>query len=232
MSQLLISVVIPAYNEEKAITDCLKSVINQSFPRQKYEVLVINNNSTDKTKEIAQKFPVKVVDESKKGYVWAISRGAQEAKGKIIVYTDADSKVGKDWLEQYAQVFTDPQVLIAGGGAIFEPKFLFIRIIEPLLNLTGRVFKIYNGFNFAVRKKTYHQVGGFNPKINFNTDTDLFMRIKKIGKSVYLPNNKVITSSRHYQGIKGIFYPLKGILNILNLSLFGKTIFYEFGDVR
>ena len=232
MTQPLFSVVIPAYNEEKTIAACLKSIISQNFPQKNYEVIVVNNNSTDKTKEIAKEFPVRVINEPKRGYVWAIARGAREAKGEIIVYTDADTKVGKNWLRQYAQAFTNPKVLIAGGGAIFKPKFLLIKIIEPFINLTGRIFKIYNGFNFAVRKKTYNQVGGFNPKMNSHVDTDLFLRIKKVGKSVYLPQNKVITSSRHYQGIKGILYPLKGVLNVFCLILFGKTIFYEFGDVR
>ncbi len=232
MSKPLFSIVIPAYNEEKTIADCLKSVTNQTFPKNNYEVIVINNNSTDKTKTIAQKFPVRIVDEKKKGYVWAITRGAKEAKGKILAYTDADTRVNKDWLKQYAKVFADPQVLIAGGRAIFEPKFPYMKIIEPLLNSAYRIFKVYSGFNFAVRKKIYDQVGGFNTKINFNVDTDLFLRVKKIGKSIYLPNNKVITSSRHYRGLSGLFYPLKGILNALYLLLFKKTIFYEFGDVR
>ena len=62
------SIIIPAYNKEKGIATTLKGVIQQDFPKNQYEIIVVNNNSRDQTKAIAQKFPVKVVDENKQGY--------------------------------------------------------------------------------------------------------------------------------------------------------------------
>ena len=226
------SIIIPAYNKEKGIATTLKGVIQQDFPKNQYEIIVVNNNSRDQTKAIAQKFPVKVVDENKQGYVFALRKGCLEAQGKIIIFTDADTIVPKDWLAQYQKAYQDPKIICAGGGANFQPKFGLFFLIEAFLNFFGRVTKIASGFNFSIRRATYQQLGGFNPQINFHTDTDLILRTKKEGQVVFLPKNKVITSSRHYHEKAGIIYVFKGIINALWLFLFKKTIFYKFGNIR
>jgi len=231
-NQPFFSVIIPAYNEEKGIGRCLDSITKQTLSKEKYEIIVVNNNSRDQTKIIAQKYPVSVVDEIKQGYVYALRRGCQEAKGRIFVFTDADTIVPEDWLAQYQKAYRNPQVVYAGGAANFQPKFGLIFLIENCLNFFGRVTKITSGFNFSIRRTAYQKLGGFNPKINFHTDTDLMLRAKKEGQAVFLPENKVLTSSRHYQGRAGIIYVLRGIINAVWLFLFKKTIFYEFGNVR
>jgi len=230
--ELLFSIIIPAYNEEKGIAATLKSVTQQNFPKNQYEVIVVNNNSRDRTKTIAQRYPVKVVDEKKQGYVFALRRGCQEAKGEILVFTDADTVVPKDWLTKYQKVYQNHKIICAGGAANFQPKFGLIFLIENFLNFFGQITKVASGFNFSICRATYQQLGGFNPQINFHTDTDLIIRAKKEGQVVFLPENKVLTSSRHYQGGAGIIYILRGIINTTWLFLFKKTIFYEFGNVR
>ena len=231
-NQYFFSVIIPAYNEEKSIGRCLDSVTQQTLSREKYEIIVVNNDSQDKTKAIAQRYPVKVVDEKKQGYVYALRRGCQEAKGKILVFTDADTIVPKDWLAKYQKVYRNSQVVYAGGAANFQPKFGLIFLVENLINFFGQITKIANGFNLSIRHTTYQKLGGFNPKINFHTDTDLIWRAKRKGQAVFLPENKVLASSRHFKGFRGIIYSLKGIINHSSLILFKKTIFYEFGNIR
>jgi len=228
----LFSVIIPAYNEEKTIAATLRSIIRQNFPPNQYEVILVNNNSTDRTKEIAQKFPIKIVDEKRQGYVHALRKGCQEAKGKILVFTDADTIVPANWLKKYQEAYRNPRVVCAGGGGKLEPKVFISPIIEKSLFLVGITLKIFSGFNFSIRRTTYQKIGGFNPQINFNTDTDLILRAKKEGKVVFLKKNNVITSSRRYRDISAFPYMLKGILNSLSLLLFKKTIFFEFGNVR
>ena len=231
-SQLIFSIIIPAYNEEKDIGRCLSSVVRQALPKEKYEVIVVNNNSRDQTKAIAQKYPVSVVDEKKQGYVFALRRGCQKAKGEILVFTDADTVVPKGWLEKYQKVYQNPKIVCAGGLYQLYPKIFLSFLIEFFLYIFGIITKIAPGCNFSVRRKTYQQLSGFNPKINFHADTDLIMRTRRLGKTVFMTNNPVITSSRHYKGLAGIIYSLKGIINHFSLILFKKTIFYEFGNVR
>lgn len=227
------SVIIPAFNEEKTISQTLESVLGQNFPRRQYEIIVVNNNSTDKTAAIVQKFPaVKLIHEPKQGYVYALKRGAKEARGKILVFTDADTIVPPDWLSQYQKAYKDPRVAMVGGGANFQPKFGLIFLIQAFLNFFALITKIASGFNFSLRRDVYEKIGGFNPQINFHADTDLILRAKKEGKAVFLLKNRVITSSRHYRGLKGIVYVFKGIINAVWLFLFKKTLFWHFGEVR
>ena len=228
----LFSVIIPAYNEEKSISYCLDSVTQQTLSKEKYEIIVVNNNSRDQTKAIAQKYPVSVIDEIKQGYVYALRRGCQEAKGRIFVFTDADTIVPEDWLAKYQKVYQNPEIVCAGGPYRLYPKIPFSFLIEPSLCMFGTITKIAFGCNFSIRRKTYQQLSGFNPQINFHADTDLIMRAKRLKKIAFLTDNPVITSSRHFKGFKGIIYSLKGIINFSSLVLFKKTIFYEFGDVR
>src|SRR5437867_4093008 len=92
-----VSVVIPAYNEEHYIADCIRSVQKQqvSFP---YEIIVVNNASVDKTEEVTQDLGAIVVNESKKGLAYARAAGLEVAKGEILVYLDADVRLTEDWL--------------------------------------------------------------------------------------------------------------------------------------
>ena len=181
------SIIIPAFNEEKTISQTLESVLGQNFPRHQYEIIVVNNNSTDKTAAMVKKFPaVKLIHEPKQGYVYALKRGAKEASGEILVFTDADTIVPPDWLSQYQKAYQNPRVVVVGGAANFQPKFGLIFLIQAFLNLFGLLTKVASGFNFSLRRDIYEKIGGFNPQINFHADTDLILRAKKEGKAVFL----------------------------------------------
>jgi glycosyltransferase involved in cell wall biosynthesis len=104
-TEILISIIIPAYNEEKLIGLCLSSLQNQNFNKRYYEIIVINNASTDNTAQIVQNFEVRLIDEPKKGVTFAIKRGFMEAKGKIIAITEADTLVPPDWLSKIYKAF-------------------------------------------------------------------------------------------------------------------------------
>src|SRR6266851_3119714 len=100
-----VSVIIPAHNEEDYIAATLKAVCAQDYPD--FEVILINNAGTDRTAEIARQFPVTIINEQRKGTMWACERGQQEAQGEIIVRMDADCLPDKDWLKKGAAFFTD-----------------------------------------------------------------------------------------------------------------------------
>jgi len=135
---LKFSIVIPAYNEERLLAECLRSLAELDYPRNKFEIILVNNNSTDRTREIAQSFiGVKTVDEPKQGYVHALSKGCREAKGEILVFTDADTMVQPDWLQQYEQAYLDSEVVCACGSARFRPMLLSSLLAELAILLTG-----------------------------------------------------------------------------------------------
>lgn len=231
--QILISVVIPAYNEERNIGQCLAAFKNQGFPHKNYEIIVVDNNSTDKTAQIARKMGAEVIPERTQGYVFALRRGCSQARGGIIAITDADTLVPKDWLKKIYQAYQkNPQVVCLGGRVIYQPKIPLAVLVELLYGLGGWFFGFFLGFNLSIKKNVYQKIGGFRKEVNFDTDADLCLRVRKKGKMLFLWNNPVVTSSRRFRGISGIIYCLKGGMNVISLVLFKKAPFFQFGDVR
>src|SRR3989304_4870044 len=117
-NSFFISVVIPAYNEERNLPKCLSSLRNQTFPH--FEIIVVDNNSWDKTAEIARLFGARVVYETIQGMTPARERGFREAKGPIIARTDADTILTPNWLYQiYREFQKDPSLSAVTGSAYF-----------------------------------------------------------------------------------------------------------------
>ena len=232
--EILISIIIPAYNEEKLIGLCLSSLENQDFNKRDYEVIVINNASTDNTTQIVQKFGVKLVNEPKKGVVFAIRRGFLEAKGKIIAITEADTLVPLDWLSKIYMAFqNNPDVVLVGGRSVIKPGNHLTIIADIFLNyMVGKVLRKSSACNLAIRRGIYFRIGGVCEKINFNYETELFFRAKKEGKTVFLWDNPVVTSSRHFKGIEGYKYCIRGLTSSTILLFFKKKIFTDMVDAR
>jgi len=97
----MISVIVPTYNEEKNIERCLKSLENQTIPRNKFEVIIVDGQSKDRTVEIAKKYADKVIQQKSKGVGGARNDGVEIARGNIIAVTDADSILFKKMRETY-----------------------------------------------------------------------------------------------------------------------------------
>ena len=110
-----ISLIIPAYNEEKYIKDCLLSI--QKHGEGLFEVIVINNASTDATASIVKEFKnIKLVNENKKGLPFARNRGLAEANGEIVAFIDADTKIPKGWVKKIEKAFKKNDKLVSISG--------------------------------------------------------------------------------------------------------------------
>ena len=110
----LVSIVIPAYNEEQNIAWTLESIKLQDY-QGKTELIVVDNNSTDRTGEIAKDFGAQVLLEKNKGTRFAYQKGMSEAKGEVILVTNADSIVPKNWVSSIIAVFQqDPEIVGVG----------------------------------------------------------------------------------------------------------------------
>lgn len=213
-----VSVVIPAFNEQAFLPRLLESLQKQTF-QESYEVIVVDNNSTDKTADIAKKYGARVVFEKRAGYAYACNAGFAAAKGDIIARADADYVQPKQWLEKIYNAFANDPSLIATGGPIYPLESNFVQncfaypaivIWMHLLRLLGRGFLFPN---MAVRRGWYEKTGGFDTHLQFGEDTEICLKLKRIGKVTYNPNLYVYTSIRRIQSL--------GIL---------KTIFgYSFG---
>ena len=208
-SKPFISVVIPAYNEEQYLPACLDALNKQSYPRDKFEILLIDNNSSDKTATVAKAAHVKVITEKKQGHVFALDTGMRKAQGEIIAVTDADTKVKQNWLETIEKLFRDESIVGVTG---FGEHHVESKLNQAILKYTQYLyFKAHfalgktglSGLSFAVRKEAFYKVNGLDTRYRIFSDAELGLRIKKIGKVVFCKDLLASTSARRMK--KGSF---------------------------
>lgn len=199
--QPVVSVVIPARNEEKWIAACLESVLRDSYPYK--EVIVIDDASTDSTGEILRSFPVKVIRNQKPvGPSSARNIGVREAKGQIIVFIDAHCIVDDArWIEKFLRFFRNPKVGAVAGYLRREPcregASLRFRVRSY-----PRLIKSANG---AYRKAIFEQVGGFDPSIEWAGDADLTYKVHRSGWEVVHSRDITIIHAEKLWPIKRAF---------------------------
>jgi len=209
-----ISVVICAHNEEKGIAKCIEGVKNQTYPKENYEIIVVDNASDDKTAEVAKLSGAQVVSEPNKGIAHARQKGSVSANGGIIAFTDADTQVPKDWLERLTKPFEKDENLVAFGGmyriTTGSPLTkLFINHGMYYLYLLARIITggwILIGPNMAYRKWAFEKTGGFNTSLSQGEDTDISQKLQKIGKVKVVNSFYVYQSGRRFERglIKGL----------------------------
>lgn len=197
-----ISVVVCTYNRAHLLPVCLKSLVNQTLDKRYFEVIIVDNNSTDKTQEVANKFlstypNFYTLFEKRQGLSYARNRGYLESKGKFIAYIDDDAKADKDWLKKILYAFENviPQPSAVGGKIL--PYYLsekpdwFLDVYElrtwgdkeGFLQLPRAPYG-FSGSNMAFPKTILIKYGGFpvdlgmkGNKMRFGEEAALFYRI-------------------------------------------------------
>ena len=175
---MYISIVVPFYNEEKHVEGCIKALLSQNYPADQYEIIMIDNNSTDRSVEIVRKYPrIKLYKEQEQGDFAARNRGIVESKGEIIAFTDSDTAPLDDWLQNIAKAMIDPKIGIIIGGLQFSPNSKSLSMMadyeseKAVYIFSGNTKEIYFGYtcNMIVRKSLFDRLGPF-PKIYRNSD--------------------------------------------------------------
>lgn len=202
LAELNISVVMPAYNEEKRIGETLKTVLNQDF-KGKYEVVVCDNNSIDKTIEIAESFGVKVVKELKKGSRFAYDRAVKESSGDIILITNADVILPSNWISRIVEEYKDISVVGVGTKVDFYDCPNWVKTVFNIMwNLNPK--KAMWGTSMSVRREYFDKVGGFDNGVNTNEDAIFSLLLEKEGKVKILEDVVVLMDGRRFNG--GVFH--------------------------
>ena len=208
-----VSVVIPAYNEETYLPSCLESIRKQDYAGE-YEVIVVDNASTDSTGKIALNWGAKVVYESKRSPACARQKGVEAATGEIIAFIDADTQSPAHWLSTIVSRFVrEPETVVISGPYAYCDAGRFTRITSYIGNffsiITDQLFrKVFRkggaiwGCNFAVRRSAFWEVGGFNTNIKFyGEEYEFSLRLRKVGKGDIIPRLFVLTSARRLKRI-------------------------------
>lgn len=188
-----ITVVVPAKNEGLHIGQCLKSLVDQDFPRERYEVIVVDNYSKDNTVEIAKKFPVSVVQT--KGKVGKVRNdGVRNGKGDIILFIDADCVAPSNWVSKYVELIHANENSSFGGGVINPDD---ANLIEKYWILEGpdgpALPRELIGANIGIRKSHFERVGGFNEEVSSGEDTSLSISLKRTGIHVTMSPQLSVT---------------------------------------
>ena len=200
-----VSVVIPAYNEEALLPECLRSLAAQDYAGE-VEIIVVDNTSEDGTADVARQVGARVVTEPQRGYCNALRRGFETATGDIVATTDADTIVPRNWVSRIVREYeARPDVVAVGGEIVFcEPDRLarlFTRGILPVLNRLDRrnpAGAHLWGANFSVRRSAFDAAGGWSPRFNLQADTEISERLRAFGRVVLLEDLPVYTSSRRW----------------------------------
>lgn len=240
MKYPLVSVVIPAYNEEKFIGKTLKSLQNQDYIGN-YEVIVVDNNSTDKTALVVRKYDARVIHEPKKGVQHARQAGFMAAKGEFIASTDSDDILPSHWLSLMAGRLMDKLDLVAVGGWIYHsegpiiPKFIVNKLSGTIIvmykNLSGKKFLI--GQNFMIRKSAFMRTKGFTGIPEYCEDLNLAKRISHFGKIEFHTSKKwsVETSPRRWSnGFALGMIPY--LINGISFAVMEKVAIKNLGYIR
>jgi len=204
--QTKISVIIPARNEEKNIAACLDSVCAQSYPNDRFEVLVVDDHSTDNTVSIINKYSTQnvrllslkdfIAEKELNSYKKkAIEIAIQQSTGELIVTTDADCIVPGNWLQTIASFYEEYQSEFIAAPVAFLPSpagegpgVRFIKIFQALdfmtlQGITGasvykKMHSMCNGANLAYTKKAFHEVGGFSGIDSIASGDDMLLMHK------------------------------------------------------
>jgi glycosyltransferase involved in cell wall biosynthesis len=195
------SIVVPCYNEAGYIAETLKSLGNQTFAGS-YEILVVDNNCTDQTADIARAMGVRVVVEKNPGVCWARQRGTEEAQGDIVISADADTTYSPEWLANIDRSFgADERIVAVTGPCRYVGGPLWGRLYARIL--FGAVHLIYQfsgrtvyatATNIAFRKRHW---SGYDVYLTQGGDElNLLRQLRGEGLVMYDHTNPTFTSSR------------------------------------
>lgn len=205
MSETLpfITVVIPAYNEAAYLPHCLTSLQGQTYPKDRYKVLVVDNNSTDTTAEVAEKFGAEVIKEKKQGHVFSLNAGLQHATGEIYAVTDSDTILAPNWLQTLSEIFADPTIVGVTGSTSFDTSSFSSWMIRKLYHMFLRAnFALHKphlaGPNMAMRASAFAKLHGVDTRYEISGDVEIGMRLKKYGRVIFAKNLIATTSSRRF----------------------------------
>lgn len=200
-----ISIIIPAYNEENLLPvtlDCVKKAAEEfSIRNWDYEIIVCDNNSSDRTSEIARSLGAKVVFEPINQIARARNKGASFATGEWLIFIDADSRPAPELFKKVCFAIESGKVI--GGGAIIKLDNIpfSARLVSEFWNLTSRIMKWAAGSFIFCQAEAFKSLNGFNEDLFVSEEIDFSKRLKILAKKrnlkvLIITETPLITSGR------------------------------------
>ena len=169
-------------NEEKFIESCLKSILDNSYPKEKYEIVCIDNGSTDKTKELAKKYTTSVYSIPDKTISYLRNYGAKKAKGEYLAFVDADCIVDRLWMEAASVYFKNENIVCFGSTPGIPVDTTWVQktwYLNKGMRKDVQEVEWLESMNLFVKRDKFMEIGGFNESLVTCEDVDLCYRISK-----------------------------------------------------
>jgi glycosyltransferase involved in cell wall biosynthesis len=233
----MISFIIPCYNEEAHIKDCIRSIRKHVW-YVPYEIIVVDNNCTDKTAEIAEEERAFVIKETRKGVVFARQAGYEAAKGFLIANIDADSKITEGWIWEALSRLSNENVVAVTGPLEYEGVGFGLRIMTKLYYMLAKfsndhIGVFLQGGNAMIKKKALDEVGGYDGTIIFyGEDTMTAKRIQHLGKIEFNPKMITTTSPRRLEEQGIISTTWLYLTNYFSVTFKNKSTTNDYKDFR
>jgi glycosyltransferase involved in cell wall biosynthesis len=242
-----LSFVVPAYNEETYLPACLESILAQTAGLgDAVEVIVVNNASSDRTREVALKYPgVQVVDEPRKGLTFARQAGFAASSGDLIANVDSDSRLTPGWVARVLETFAEEPKLVSLSGPfvyydltptqrVSVQVFYAVAFMVYALNrYVLRAGSMVQGGNFVLRREALQEIGGFNTAISFyGEDTDIARRLNRIGKVKFTFDLKMFSSARRLKQEGMLTIAARYTINYLWTTFRKRPFTEEYIDIR
>ena len=202
-----ISVVIPAHNEARYIRETVQAICNQDYPNDKFEIFVVDNNSTDNTSALAAQSGATVIScpNGKVGRVRNL--GAAQSGGEIIAFIDGDCEASNPrWLQSAVRLLQDPNIGAVGGPALLPKQTSWVeRAFVGPQSFTNSVVSRLAGSSFIVRRVDFELVGGFSETLSAGEDDELSARIRAKGLRIYSSNDCSVIHKDYPKTLQQIF---------------------------
>jgi cellulose synthase/poly-beta-1,6-N-acetylglucosamine synthase-like glycosyltransferase len=213
----IVSVVVPVWNGAATIRPLLDSLLKIHYPKPKIEIIVVDGASTDKTRQIVEEYPVRLLIEKKKGPNAARNTGITHATGELIAFTDSDCVVSKTWIKKAVDNFSDSSVGCVGGGIKslndnFLSRYASISV-APVIRLcktrkeldhVGPLVGCPVGCNMIFSRIALNDAGKFDESVQYSFEEDeLIERVCNAGYKVVL-DPQVTVQHKHRSRLKNL----------------------------
>ncbi|HEV2577563.1 MAG TPA: glycosyltransferase family 2 protein [Acidobacteriaceae bacterium] len=252
---MLLSFVVPAYNEEAYLGACLDSILEQTRGLEHLtEIIVVNNASTDGTRAIALRYAmqdarVRLVDEQRKGLPFARQAGFLASTGSLLANVDSDSRLTPGWVENVLRTFRDhegnhPQLVALSGPLVYYDLTSSQRRLVSVFYLIAwltyginkyilRVGSMVQGGNFVLSRAALEAIGGYDVSITFyGEDTDIARRLHAVGKVLFTFDLKMLSSARRLKHEGMLTIAFRYAVNYFWTTFFKRPFTREHIDIR
>ena len=193
MSELDFSVIVPFFNSAAHLSSCIEALLDQDYPSERYEVILVDNGSSDRSLDILKQYPaVKLLRETRRGSYRARNLAVRDSTGECLVFTDSDCTPDRSWLSNIAKTFEDPEIgLLLGSRAFSNPSVPLglveaYELIKDSQNFKRGEVDCCYGYtnNMALRRQLFLRVGPFD-EVSRGGDTLLVQRaVEEFGVSI------------------------------------------------